>query len=299
MKMIIDTDPGIDDALAIALAHALPEIELLGLTTVFGNTFVHQSSRNARYILDLLGADLPVAEGAALPWGATTYQPSANVHGTEGLGDLLDIPQIGQNAHESAAAFLVRNAAAHPGALVVCAIGPLTNIADAIKLDPHFATNVKQLVIMGGAYDIPGNITPEAEANIFHDIAAANAVFAAGFDLVMVGLNATHQTLLTADDFAQMAQASAVGQFIDEISHYYLRFYESVGKHDGCAMHDSTAVLACVYPERFTFIETGLFVDEKGATIADPSRPVCKVAMDVEGGWAVDLAKATIFDFGR
>jgi inosine-uridine nucleoside N-ribohydrolase len=100
MKMIIDTDPGIDDALAIALAHAMPQIDLLGLTTVFGNTFVHQSSRNARYILDLLGADLPVAEGAKLPWGATDYDPSAYVHGPEGLGDLTDIPQIGTNANE-------------------------------------------------------------------------------------------------------------------------------------------------------------------------------------------------------
>lgn len=293
MKMIIDTDPGIDDALAIALAHGLPQIELLGLTAVFGNTQVVQSSRNARYILDLLGADLPVAEGAALPWGATSHAASSYVHGPEGLGDLEDVPQIGKNIDEGAAAFLVRMAAAHKGELIVCAIGPLTNIADALALDPAFARNVKQLVIMGGAYEIPGNITPEAEANIYHDIPAANAVFAAGFDLTMVGLNATHQTLLTSSDFTDMGTAP-VGSFINDISQFYLGFYRSVGQTDGCAMHDSTAVLACTNPERFTLIETGLAVDAKGATVADATRPLSKVAMGVDAEWAVQLAKDTV-----
>lgn len=299
MKMIIDTDPGVDDALAIALAHALPEIELLGLTTVFGNTFIHQSSRNARYILSLLSAELPVAEGAEFPWGATSFDPSAYVHGPEGLGDLTDIPQIGQNAAESAAAFLVRMAQEHAGELIVCAIGPLTNIADAQKLDPSFAENVKQLVIMGGAFEVPGNITPESEANIYHDIPAADAVFAAGFDLVMVGLNATNLTLLTAQDFQGMAKTSDIGGFINEISQFYLGFYRSIGVTEGCAMHDSTAVLACVHPERFTLHETGLAVDAKGATIADASRPVCKVAMDVEADWAVQVAKDAVAQLGR
>lgn len=293
MKMIIDTDPGIDDALAIALAHAMPQIDLLGLTTVFGNTFVHQSSRNARYILDLLGADLPVAEGAKLPWGATDYDPSAYVHGPEGLGDLTDIPQIGTNANESAAQFLAQMAAAHQGELVICAIGPLTNIADALNLDPNFARNVKQLVIMGGAFEVPGNVTPEAEANIYHDIDAANAVFAAGFDLTMIGLNATMQTLLTPDDFIDM-KANKIGTFIHDISQFYLEFYRSVRVTNGCAMHDSTAVLACTHPERFTLLEIGLAVDAKGATIADPTRPISKVAMAVEADWATNYAKDAI-----
>ena len=293
MKLIIDTDPGVDDALAIALAHALPQIDLLGLTTVFGNTFVHQSSRNALYILDLLGANAPVAEGAALPWGATDYTPSANVHGPEGLGDITDIPQIGQNTDESAAAFLVRMAAQHKGELVVCAIGPLTNIADAAKRDPAFVNNLKHLVIMGGAYEVPGNITPEAEANIYHDIAAADAVFAAGFDIKMVGLNATMQTLLAPQDFTDIAKG-VVGTFIDKISQFYLGFYRSVGVTNGCPMHDATAVLACTNPEKFTWHETGLAVDAKGATIAASNRPTSKVAMAVEADWAVTFAKQAV-----
>lgn len=299
MKLIIDTDPGVDDALAIAMAVAMPEVELIGLTAVFGNTFVAQSSRNARYLLDMFGHDCPVAEGAALPYGATTYDPSANVHGPEGLGELPEVPQIGSNAPETAAAFLVRMAQEHAGELVVCAIGPLTNIADALKLDPAFATNLKSLVIMGGAYDVPGNITPHAEANIYHDALAADAVFAAPMNTVMIGLNATTQTLLTPKDFVTMSQtAPKVGGFLRVIHEFYLDFYRSVGVMDGCPMHDSTALLACVAPERFDMIETGLRVvcdgEAIGQTIADPSRPKVTVATGVDADWAVGVAMAQV-----
>ena len=115
MKLILDTDPGVDDALAIALAHAMPQIDLIGLPTVFGNTFVDQSSRNARYLLHMLGLDVPVAQGAALPVGATQYEPSANVHGPEGFGDITDIPQIGNDSPLSAAEFLCEMARSHAG----------------------------------------------------------------------------------------------------------------------------------------------------------------------------------------
>lgn len=295
MKLIIDTDPGVDDALAIALATALPEIELIGLTTIFGNTYVAQSSRNARYLLDFLGHDCPVAEGAALPYGAGTYESSANVHGPEGFGAIANIPEIGQNADESAAAFLVRSAQENPGELVVCAIGPLTNIADAIKMDPDFAGNLKSLVIMGGAFEVPGNITPHAEANIYHDALAADLVFATSMHIVMIGLNATMQTLLTPEDFETMAQTSPkIGGFIRDISDFYLGFYRSVGVFDGCPMHDSTAVLACIAPERFDLKSSGLRVitegDEIGKTIADETRPPVEIALGVDAPWAVDLA---------
>ena len=299
MKLIIDTDPGVDDALAIALATTLPDVDLIGLTTVFGNTFVKQSSRNARYLLDFLGYSCPVAEGAALPYGATTYEPSANVHGPEGFGAIADIPEIGANAPESAAAFLVRMAQEHQGELVVCAIGPLTNIADAIKLDPAFAQNVKSLVIMGGALERAGNITPHAEANIYHDAAAADLVFATDMHMVMIGLNATMQTLLTPDDFKTMGATSPkVGGFVRDISDFYLGFYRSVGVFDGCPMHDSTAVLACIAPERFEMQTTGLRVvqsgEDMGKTIADDSRPPVDVAMGVDAKWAVDFAMSRI-----
>lgn len=299
MKLIIDTDPGVDDTLAIALATALPDVELLGLTTIFGNTFVHQSSRNARYLLDFLGTKCPVAEGAALPYGATDYQPSANVHGDEGFGAIADIPEIGQNEAENAATFLVRMARENVGELVVCAIGPLTNIADAIKLDPDFAKNIKSLVIMGGAFECAGNITPHAEANIYHDPAAADVVFSTDMHTVMVGLNATMLTLLAPEHFVVMGETSPkIGGFIRDISDFYLGFYRSVGVLDGCPMHDSTALLACIAPERFEMKQSGLRVvlsgDQMGQTVADDTRPLVDVAMSVDAKWAVDLAMERI-----
>lgn len=291
MKMIIDTDPGIDDALAISLAHAMPQVELAALTTVFGNTHVGQSARNGRYLAHLLGADFPVAKGAALPIGATNYAPSDYVHGPEGFGDMNPVPQIGQDAAETAADLLVRMARENAGQLAIVAIGPLTNIAAAIDLDPDFVGNVAQLVIMGGALDVPGNVTPHAEANIFHDPKAADAVFAAGFNMTMVGLNATHQTLLTPQDFMQMAVAAPqVGGFVKRISDFYLRFYRSIGITNGCPIHDATAVLACTQPDRFSFRSTGIRVplsgDFAGATVADATRPPVQVAMGVDAGWA-------------
>lgn len=299
MKLIIDTDPGVDDTLAIALATALPEVNLLGLTTVFGNTYVHQSSRNARFLLDFLGYDCPVAQGAALPYGADTYESSAYVHGPEGFGTIAEVPEIGKNADETAPAFLVRMARENKGELVVCAIGPLTNIADALKRDPAFAENLKSLVIMGGAFEHPGNITAHAEANIFNDAAAADIVFATDMHIVMVGLNATMQTIVTPEDFAEMgAKSPKIGGFVRDISDFYLGFYRSVGVFDGCPMHDATALLACVAPERFEMKPSGLRVilegDEIGKTVADESRRAVDIAMSVDAKWAVDLTMERI-----
>jgi len=303
MKLIIDTDPGVDDAIAIALAHALPQIDLIGLTAVFGNTFVTQSSRNARYLCDMMGINAPVAEGAALPYGATSFAPSDYVHGPEGLGDITDIPQIGQNDPRDAATFLCEMAAQHAGDLTICAIGPLTNIADAIARDPAFVTNVKSLVIMGGAFRHAGNITPKAEANIYHDAPAADAVFASGMDITMVGLDATMQTLLTPADFDALANAAPkTGGFIKQISDFYLGFYRSVGVTSGCPMHDALAVLACTNPEKFTFEHTGITVaqsgDALGATQASATRTPVKVALNCDADWAVDLMKTQIATLG-
>jgi inosine-uridine nucleoside N-ribohydrolase len=240
-----------------------------------------------------------VAEGAALPYGATEYAPSANVHGDEGFGAMAIVPEIGANADESAAAFLVRQARENKGELVVCAIGPLTNIADALALDPDFAHNIKTLAIMGGAFAVPGNITPHAEANIYHDAKAADVVFATDMHIVMVGLDATMQTLLTLDDFEAMAQtAPKVGGFLRDISDFYLGFYRSVGVYDGCPMHDSTALLACLAPEKFTFQKAGLRVtltgEEIGNTFADNSRPKIDIAVGVDAKWAVEYAMAQV-----
>lgn len=156
---------------------------------------------------------------------------------------------------------------------------------------------------MGGAYKHNGNITPYAEANIFHDAKAADVVFATKMPIKMIGLDATMLTLLTPHDFHEMAQkAPKIGDFIEQISKFYLEFYRSVGVMTGCPMHDATAVLACTHPEKFTFEDVGLRVilegEEIGQTVADTSRPKVQVAISVEGQWAVDYFKDHIVSLG-
>ncbi|MFD0908478.1 nucleoside hydrolase [Ruegeria arenilitoris] len=294
MKLIIDTDPGIDDAMAIAYAAAAPEIDLIGLTTVFGNTHVQQSSRNARFLAHKLGLDIPVAEGAAFPWEADAHTPSRHVHGDEGFGDVIDVPEIGSNHDLSAAEFLVEMARRYKKDLTVCAVGPLTNIANAMRLDPDFAQNIGQLVIMGGAVFCPGNITDHAEANIYHDAKAADEVFAQPAPTVLVGLDVTLKTLYRAADFGELARrAPEIGGFLNNISQFYLNFYRDVAGLDGCGLHDSTAVIACSHRAMFKIQETGLKVvtegPEVGATRPDPSRPPLQVCCDVVGQQVVDL----------
>lgn len=299
MKLIIDTDPGIDDAMAIAYAAAAPEIDLIGLTTVFGNTHVHQSSRNARFLVNKLGLDIPVAQGASAAHGKGDHSPSEHVHGPEGFGDLTDIPEIGQNHDLTAAEFLVEVARENAGELVICAIGPLTNIADAMALDPAFSKNLGRLVIMGGAVYCPGNITPHAEANIYHDVHAADAVFAAPPETVLVGLDVTLKTQYQNADFEALAQKSTdIGVFLRDISKFYLQFYKEIGGLDGCGLHDSTAVIACTHDHMFDLVQTGLQVttegDALGATVPQDSRPPVTVCRDVDGAGVVDLFTARV-----
>lgn len=273
IKLIVDTDPGIDDAMAIFYAAAAPDIDLLGLTTIFGNVTVEQATRNALRLLDWAGLpDVPVAQGAATPRALPPFPPSHNVHGDEGFGDIPAETPSRDKLEESAAEFLVRMARLHKGELVLCPIGPLTNIAAAIDLDPEFPSNVKRIVIMGGSLEEGGNITPHAEANIYHDPHAAEVLFASGAHIEMVGLDVTHRIMCKPEDFSAIAHASPEqGGLIERMSTFYLRFYASVGKHDGCSLHDPAAVIACTHPHLFTRRDVPITVtcegEASGATL--------------------------------
>lgn len=288
VKLIIDTDPGVDDAMAIFYAAAAPEIELLGLTTIFGNVTVEMASRNALRLVEAAGLDIPVATGEKTPLVLPPFTPSFRVHGDEGFGDIPAATPKGSPIAESAVDFLCRMAREHQGELVLCPIGPLTNIAKAIQQDSDFANNVKRIVLMGGSYREGGNITPHAEANIYHDPHAAEVVFASGARIEMVGLDVTHQMLCTAGDFAQMAKAApTLGGMLQDMSHFYLEFYKTVGKFDGCSLHDPTAVIACTHPHLFEAEKVGLTVscvgETSGATIkADDGRSPIDVLMQVQ-----------------
>ncbi len=174
---------------------------------------------------------------------------------------------------------------------MLCPIGPLTNIALAMQRDPEFVKNLKRIVIMGGSLEEGGNVTPHAEANIYHDPQAADVVFGAGNKVVMVGLDVTHRILCTKEDFASIAtQSPTLGGMVQRMSEFYLSFYASVGKFDGCSLHDPAAVIACSNPELFETRKTPVRVvcggEEIGATVvADKgSRDAVSVCMQVDAG---------------
>lgn len=294
MKLILDTDPGVDDALAIAYAAAAPEIDLIGLTTIYGNAQVHQASRNARYLTDLLGLNIPVAQGAALPRGAAQFHPAGHLHGSEGFGDVTDIPDPGGDHCETAPEYLVRMAREHGPDLTICALGPLTNIADALRLDPGFAASVGRLVIMGGAVFTSGNASAEAEANILNDPVAADEVFASGMKTTMVGLEVTQKILYCATDFAILsAAAPQVGGFLNRAVQSHLNFYSLTLGVDGCALHDATAVIACSHADLFETTLAGIRVETdgnaRGATRPDPTRPAINICRSMDMGAVMDL----------
>lgn len=272
MKLLIDTDPGIDDAMAIIYAARDPRIELMGLTTVFGNVPVEIATRNALALVEHCGLQIAVAQGAGRPMSLPPFAPSAHVHGVDGFGALPPMQPQHRATAESAVDFMTRLARENPGALTVCAIGPITNVAQAILADAEFAQNVARIVFMGGALDAPGNITPYAEANTYHDPHALNVVLGSGAPVLMIGLDVTMQTQLRAADFAALAEAAPHdGGFLQGMAGHYLDFYRSIGQ-EGCALHDPMAVIACLDPQFFETERVAVSTVESGAAAGQTMR---------------------------
>lgn len=253
-RIIIDTDPGIDDALAIIFAAHHPDIELLGLTCVFGNVSVQLATANALRLVELLGQDIPVSTGAATPLSIVPHEHPDFVHGKNGFGEVESPEPSGQAIAATAAEFIVEQVRAAPGEIWLVPIGPLTNIALALQMAPDIAEKVAGVVLMGGAAIEPGNVTPVAEANIWNDPHAAEQVFAASWPVTMVGLDATHKTTLDQSFFDQ-AQAGAPqqGGFLNRIHQFYLDFYATRFNERTCAAHDALAVLTVVAEELVNF----------------------------------------------
>ncbi len=274
-QIIIDTDPGIDDAMAILFAQAHPRLELLGLTTVHGNVPVRLGTRNALRIAALGGGGVPVCAGAAKPRaGAARY--ARFVHGNDGLGDAVRPPaRLPQPERQDAVDFIAEQVRARPGEVTLVPIGPLTNIAAFIDKYPRLAGKVKEVALMGGAAFHAGNATPTAEANIICDPEAAAAVFASKLRVTMIGLDVTDSTLLRPADFDRIARRSRrVGGFLRRIARHYTRFYRIARGKDGCCMHDVCAVAYLVEPRLFT-IKPGRIRIElegymRGATVVMP-----------------------------
>ncbi|ARC89189.1 nucleoside hydrolase [Rhodovulum sp. MB263] len=275
-KIIIDTDPGQDDAVAILLALASPEIEVLGLTAVAGNVPLALTQKNARMVCELAGRrDIPVFAGCDRPL-AGQLVTAEHVHGRTGLdGPTLPEPTMPlQDAH--AVAFLIETLRAAPeGEITLCPLGPLTNIATALREAPEIGPKIREIVLMGGAYFEVGNITPAAEFNIFVDPEAAAIVFASGVPLTVMPLDVTHKALVTKPrNDAFRALDTAVGQAVAAMTDFFERYDREKYGSEGAPLHDPCVIAHLIRPGLFrgrhvnVEIETeGRFT--RGMTVAD------------------------------
>ena len=261
-RVIYDTDPGVDDAMALYYALAHPDIAVVGVTTTFGNVTVEQAACNALYLLAVAGrGEIPVTQGVAAPLVKRGEAPPEHIHGADGLGNLAQrVVTNKQLDARTSAQFIVDMARQLPGEITVVAVGPLGNLALAIE--PQLPSLLREVVIMGGAVLEPGNVSPVAEANVWNDPHAADLVFTAGFDLTMVGLDVTHQVILPVTLFAQIAQHHQ-HPATDTLHHavaFYADFYSGLYPHvaaiHGCFGHDVLAFVALTNPELFG-TETG------------------------------------------
>jgi inosine-uridine nucleoside N-ribohydrolase len=298
IPVLLDCDPGHDDAMAMLLGLASPEIELLGITTVAGNQTLPKTTANALRVLEFAGrADIEVAAGADRP---LVREPAvaADVHGETGLdGPDLPPPQgspIAAHAVDYLAACI--HACERPVTLVPT--GPLTNIALLLARHPDVAANLDRIVLMGGAI-AEGNVTPAAEFNIWADPEAAARVFASGLDVTMVGLDVTHKALLTDAHAQRLRAAGRTGTLVADLHGFYSRVHRERYGWDGAPVHDAMALAHVVVPGLVTTVERNVEIDCesqlcRGRTVVDlwrrTGRPAnAHVATDVDAQAFLDL----------
>lgn len=251
MKVILDTDPGIDDAMALMYLHALPQIELLGISTTPGNASLAQCTQNALLLCELLEISAPVFAGQETRINGSRHEQFPDfVHGPDGLAGLSSKPEHRTAEEDSAENFLIDSVRRHPGEVTLIAIGQLTNIALAISKDESFTTNVGELILMGGTINHPGNVTAWAEANIYCDPEAAGIVFESGIRTTMVGLDVTMQTGMSLAYINQIADAGP-GDFLRKIAAFYGDYYKRDWDLDAFPVHDSSAIALVDQPAIF------------------------------------------------
>lgn len=261
--IIIDTDPGQDDAVAILLALASPEIEILGITAVAGNVPLALTEVNARKICELAGRpDIKVYSGAIRPM-LRVLVTAEHVHGRTGLdGPVLPEPKM-KLEQQHAVDFMVETLMERPaGTITLCALGPMTNIALALVREPRIASRIKRIVAMGGGFFEGGNVTPTAEFNIYVDPQAARLVFEAGIPITLIPLDCTHQALTTkarVEKFRVMPNKTgpAVAQLLD----FFERFDEQKYGTDGGPLHDPCVIAWLLHPELFTSRDVNVSIE--------------------------------------
>jgi pyrimidine-specific ribonucleoside hydrolase len=292
--ILLDCDPGHDDAIALLLALASPELELLGVTTVAGNQTLAKTTANAIRVLDFVGRDdVPVAAGAAAPLVREPFV-AAYVHGETGL-DGPDLPPPRREPlPQHAVGFLAEQIRARNGAVTLVPTGPLTNVALLLAIHPD--ARPERIVLMGGAI-AEGNVTPAAEFNIWADPEAAARVFASGIDLTMVGLDVTHKALFTPAHEQRLE--GRVGEMVRALLQFYGAFHRRQYGWDGSPIHDAVAVAYVARPDLLETVSCGVKVDtgpelSRGRTYVDRWRRAgwesnAHVAVDIDRNAFLDL----------
>jgi purine nucleosidase len=264
-RIILDTDPGIDDSLAILLALASPEIQLEGLTVVHGNSSTEQGVTNALSVLELAKAQgIPVAHGCDLP----LVQPSLlapETHGDKGLG-YADLPEPeSRPIVQKGSDFLIEKIMSNPGEITLVAVGPLTNIALAIRQEPRIVEAVKEVFIMGGAIRHEGNTTPLAEFNTYVDPHAAHIVYHSGMPIILTPLDVTYQCILLAEDVARLQIIeSPIPDFIADATRFYMEFHDEYQGIQGCVINDPLTLALTFAHELCNYSEYYVDVDVSG-----------------------------------
>jgi purine nucleosidase len=309
-RIIFDTDPGIDDACAILLALASPELSLEGLSIVHGNCSLEQATTNALSVLELASAThIPVAMGCELP----LVQPSLlapETHGNTGLG-YAQLPEprtrpVVQHGSD----FLIEKILASPGEITLVAIGPLTNVALAIRQEPRLIQAVKEVIVMGGAIRYEGNTTALAEFNTYVDPHSAHIVYHSGMPITLVPLDVTYQCVLTKEDIHRMRRVdSPVTKFVEDATRFYMEFHDEFQSIDGCVINDPLALALTFAPELCSYREMPVDVDisggiSMGKTIGDfynygKKPPNMKVALSVKSRDFIDLFVERILNLAK
>lgn len=302
-KIILDCDPGHDDAAAIMLAGASPEIELMGITVAAGNQTLDKTVKNALGVCQLLGIDVPVYAGCPKPL-VREGTAAAEIHGETGI-DGAKLPPLKRKAESRhAVQYIIDTVSTSDGDITLAVTGPMTNIAAALILEPHIASRIKEIVFMGGAFGL-GNATPAAEFNIYADAEAARAVFSSGVPLTMVGLDVTRLVLCTPDVMERMKRAGTkASKLFCETMGFANRTQKKIYGFEGCPLNDPVVIayiadasVLTVKP-MYAEVDTGSS-QSYGRTNCDyygcsGEEPNIKAAVDIDAGRFWDMMEGAL-----
>jgi inosine-uridine nucleoside N-ribohydrolase len=306
IPILLDCDPGHDDAIALLLVLASPEVELLGVTTVAGNQTLEKTTANAIRVLDFVGRDdVDVAAGADRPL-AREPAVAANVHGESGLDGPALPPPRREALPQHAADFLALRLFDSPERVTLVPTGPLTNVALLLERHPDAAGRIERIVLMGGSI-AEGNVTPAAEFNVWADPEAARAVFESGLDVTMIGLDVTHEALMRPEDAERLRGAGRTGRLVAELFDFFSAFHREVYGFDGAPIHDAVAVAHVCRPDLVETVERHVAIETeselcRGRTVVDLWRrtgnePNARVGVAIDGEAFLELLVERISTF--